>query len=481
MRKAFPLFILANLILLSACPTVDSNLPEVRSYPDVDHPVKYTGLRSSSYGIDPFPHEEAWEHAFDKMQSYFPESEPCGIWIIADIDESRGVATLEFPQNPDDPTEYRHIDFYDYDKHEIYLDHFDANGIKVFLQVESGYADMAELIKLTLDQYGHHPSVVGFGVDLEWYNPDQEPGSMNGDDFITPLDTATAMEWDRLIKSYNPDYRLFLKHWLYDSSIMPQETASDIIFISDAQDFENIANHDYNAAIDVMLQNFDDWAQHFRRDGYIRSVGYQIGYDSDRGFWQDLFAEPHAKTYCNAILARIPQEQEVSFFWVDFTLEDVFLQDYSGPEPHVIVLPPRPVDLPELGENFALNAAVSVSSVEDGQLSLGAEMLNDNDLNTRWASAENDEEWFELALAEDVNIKTLALFWETAYAVEYDVQLSDDGTNWTTVYEQIDGSGGNDFIPLNHRASFIRLRTHRRATEWGNSLYEVAVYAVELN
>lgn len=301
------------------------------SFEGSDHPVKYSGVRSSSYGVSPFPSEQGWEYAFDKMESYFPGSQACGIWIIGNITGNNCV--LQFPKPENDSTEYENIKFYSTDKHEEYLDYFDEAGIKVFLQVEPGQANMEDLITLIFNQYGDHESVIGFGVDLEWYSPDGGSG-INGEDFVSSLSDDLAMKWDALVKSYNPEYRMFLKHWVWDASIMPQNTTSDIIFISDSQGFNwgfEGEKNESQRALNTMISEFTEgWAPNFRKNGNVRAIGFQIGYYSDHIFWEELLAEPYPMNFGNAILEGIPAEQEVSFFWVDFTMEDVLLTGFDG-------------------------------------------------------------------------------------------------------------------------------------------------------
>ena len=52
---------------------------------------------------------------------------------------------------------------------KIYLNDFDNRGVKVWLQVEPGLADIETLIDLVLTQYGHHSSIVGFRETLIEY------------------------------------------------------------------------------------------------------------------------------------------------------------------------------------------------------------------------------------------------------------------------------------------------------------------------
>jgi hypothetical protein len=54
------------------------------------------------------------------------------------------------------------------DGNEEALTLFDEMGAQVWLQVEPGNAPVEDLIHIVLERYGHHPSVVGVGVDVEW-------------------------------------------------------------------------------------------------------------------------------------------------------------------------------------------------------------------------------------------------------------------------------------------------------------------------
>lgn len=107
----------------------------------------------------------------------------------------------------------RRIKFSSSDKHEPFLDYFDTHGIKAWLQVESGFADMPTLIDLVMKRYKHHPSVLGFGVDVEWFNPP-------GPDLNDPVTDSLGRQWESRVKSHNPVYTLFLKH--FSPASLPQ-------------------------------------------------------------------------------------------------------------------------------------------------------------------------------------------------------------------------------------------------------------------
>ncbi len=257
--------------------------------------VTYAGVRSSCYGIKPFPEPAGWEKALDTMTGYFEGSTPCAVWIVGVLERPKSCL-LEFPS---DGNEYENIVFSKEDKHERYLDYFDKAGIKVFLQVESANGDVETLMDLVLKRYMHHPCVIGFGVDVEWYREFDNPkwGVKVGD--------ALAEKWEKHMKSHNPNYQLFLKHW--DRLWMPPTYRGDILFISDSQMLK-----DEN---DMYREFVDYWAKYFAPN----PVGFQIGYGSDEKWWSKFQTPP--KDMGEGLSKRIPQE--VSIFWVDFTLRKV--------------------------------------------------------------------------------------------------------------------------------------------------------------
>lgn len=258
--------------------------------------VIYAGVRSSKYGIKPFPNPAAWERAIETMSTYFPGSTPCGIWIVSTMAKTPRFTHLEFPS---DGRSFSNIEFEAADKHEPYLDYFDGAGIKVFLQVEPANADMGTLIDLVLGRYKHHPCVIGFGVDVEWNKTADYPETG------LAVDDVTAREWEARVKSHNPAYRLFLKHW--DQEWMPPTFRGDLVFVDDSQIFPDMES---------MIKEFaEGWAPAF----YPNLVVFQVGYNSDKPWWSKLPDPP--RTLGEAIRKRT--RQDIGIIWVDFSLRDV--------------------------------------------------------------------------------------------------------------------------------------------------------------
>ena len=258
--------------------------------------VVYAGVRSSKYGIRPFPEPPAWKQAIGAMTAYFPGSTPCGVWIVGTMAKTPRFAHLEFPA---DGRAYPDIEFEPADRHERYLAEFDRAGIKVFLQVEPANAEMGTLIDLVLGRYGRHPCVIGFGVDVEWNKTADHPKTGMA------VDDATARDWEAKVKAHNSAYRLFLKHW--DKKWMPPTYRGDIVFVDDSQIFPDMES---------MVKEFSEgWAPAF----YPNLVVFQVGYNSDKPWWSKLPDPP--KTLGEAIRKRA--RQDIGIIWVDFSLREV--------------------------------------------------------------------------------------------------------------------------------------------------------------
>jgi hypothetical protein len=227
---------------------------------------------------------------------YHPGSTPAGVWIVGNLSGS-GVS-LQFPHPGDGRNYGSRIKFAGSDKHERFLDYFDEQGIKVWLQVEPGFADMPTLIDLVINRYKHHPSVLGFGVDVEWFNP-------RGADLNDPVTDALAQRWETRLKTHGTKYTLFLKH--FDQSSMPPTYRGEIVFVDDSQYFDTTEG---------FLAEMKAWADRY----YPNTVLYQIGYAPDKKWWNKE-AKPIPKTMATKLATVTRQDFGVA--WVDFTLRDV--------------------------------------------------------------------------------------------------------------------------------------------------------------
>ncbi|WP_225824140.1 discoidin domain-containing protein [Streptomyces naphthomycinicus] len=100
----------------------------------------------------------------------------------------------------------------------------------------------------------------------------------------------------------------------------------------------------------------------------------------------------------------------------------------------------------------------------------------DGDANTRWSSAASDPQWIRVDLGAPTSVSQVVLRWEAAYAKAYRIELSTDGTDWSTAYSTATGAGGTETIPVSGTARYLRVYGTERATQYGYSLWEFQVY-----
>lgn len=116
---------------------------------------------------------------------------------------------------------------------------------------------------------------------------------------------------------------------------------------------------------------------------------------------------------------------------------------------------------------------VTASSVENG--GTAAANAVDGNSGTRWSSGFADVQWLRVDLGRSVPVSGFRLQWESAYASAFQLQLSADGSNWTSVYSTTTATGGDRTIPVTGTGRYARLLTSKRATQYGVSLWEFQV------
>jgi hypothetical protein len=124
--------------------------------------------------------------------------------------------------------------------------------------------------------------------------------------------------------------------------------------------------------------------------------------------------------------------------------------------------------------NIALGKPVSASSVQGA--ATPATAVNDGSLTTRWSSAYTDIEWIRIDLQAVYDLTGARIFWESAAAKNFKIQVSTDDASWTTVYTTVNGDGGTDGFTFSSAARYIRMYAGDRLTEYGYSIYEFEVF-----
>ncbi|MBP2586952.1 hypothetical protein J3A78_007430 [Streptomyces sp. PvR006] len=117
----------------------------------------------------------------------------------------------------------------------------------------------------------------------------------------------------------------------------------------------------------------------------------------------------------------------------------------------------------------------TASSTEGGAFSASA-AVDGNLTGTRWASAWQDAQWIQVDLGSSATLSHAVLTWEAAYGKSYDIQASENGTDWRTVTTVSAGDGGTDDVTLSGTGRYIRMNGLTRATGYGFSLWEFQVF-----
>jgi hypothetical protein len=126
---------------------------------------------------------------------------------------------------------------------------------------------------------------------------------------------------------------------------------------------------------------------------------------------------------------------------------------------------------------LSLNKAVTASSIQNASTPASAAV--DGSLSTRWSSQFADPQWIQVDLGRRYTVTQVILRWETAYASEYEVQISVDGVHWTTPFYTRNGGGGVEMvIGGDTPARYVRLICMTRATQYGYSLWEIQIYGI---
>jgi beta-glucosidase len=125
--------------------------------------------------------------------------------------------------------------------------------------------------------------------------------------------------------------------------------------------------------------------------------------------------------------------------------------------------------------NLALHQPTTASSVQGP--SWPASNATDGSLTTRWSSAFADPQWLQVDLGTPQPLCQVVIHWETAYAKAFQVQASSDAANWTTVYSTTTGTGGTQTLNITGTGRYVRILCTARATQYGDSIYELQVYA----
>lgn len=158
----------------------------------------------------------------------------------------------------------------------------------------------------------------------------------------------------------------------------------------------------------------------------------------------------------------------------------------------VVVEPEEPGDTDPEDMNYALNRPAFSSGDEASTLTpnKAVDGIGNTDRSSRWASdLSNGHKWLSVDLQKTRSIRTFMIEWERRNSTDYELQVSDDNVNWTTVAE-FDAAprSRTQRVVLDEAVEGRYIRVYISAFDataegvtWNNvSIYEFEAYGIEL-
>jgi len=123
------------------------------------------------------------------------------------------------------------------------------------------------------------------------------------------------------------------------------------------------------------------------------------------------------------------------------------------------------------GSDLALMKPTSTSGIESS--ATGSDMAVDGDATTRWSSAFQDNQWWQVDLQHQIVPGIINIVWEAAYAKQLNLQISPDNVNWLPLYTNTAFTGGTSTITNSNSLSgrFVKVNCIQRATAYGSSFF----------
>ncbi|MCE5185575.1 MAG: family 16 glycosylhydrolase [Planctomycetaceae bacterium] len=135
-------------------------------------------------------------------------------------------------------------------------------------------------------------------------------------------------------------------------------------------------------------------------------------------------------------------------------------------------------DFTALSQQWQWVECVAVSATASGQEEgpYAASNAVDGSMSTRWSSSFYDNQWIQIDYGVSRTSYGVTLYWENAYARVYNVVVSENGSDWTTIYSTSNSDGGTDDITWPLRSMrYLRINCITRALPYGSSLYEIVL------
>jgi hypothetical protein len=104
----------------------------------------------------------------------------------------------------------------------------------------------------------------------------------------------------------------------------------------------------------------------------------------------------------------------------------------------------------------------------------------DEYISTRWSSWDGNNVWLIADLGRTMKIKRAYLVWEAAFGESYNLLVSADSSNWTTVKEVRGSDGLVDVVEMDLEGRYLKFVGVKTGTSYGYSLFEFTICAKEM-
>ncbi len=230
-------------------------------------------------------------------------------------------------------------------------------------------------------------------------------------------------------------------------------------------------------------QSPNTFASQYRIQVSDDEINWQTIYTQDNGMGGVRVPDVNGNDYCVEDLTVSGSGRYVRMYAVKcITGYGVALRDFKVYGTGGAVLPPKDT------VNLALNRPVFVSSFlqpwwskdANGNVTVpltGAQAVDGNQ-STYWLSdtaGDPNTQWMYVDLGQSYPIGEVDITWDAEFGRIYDIQVSQDAQNWTTIYRQMHGSGEPEEIPLYASARFVRMQGIAMGRGSGYSIHEFKV------
>jgi hypothetical protein len=233
------------------------------------------------------------------------------------------------------------------------LSKFDLEGLKVILSIQPSRADVTQIVRILLSRYGQHHSIIGVNIDLEWKESGRPTYASNEE-----RDT-----WLNEIRSYSPNFKLFLTYYR-DYTHFPQD-ATDLVILFDGED-DTQAN---------LLNRYKELAKHYS------SIGIYTGYSSSvppvASYERIMAAVPNTRyiihtedVFCNQPILMFYLD-DVQADWLESVSVDLINLHMEEKTPMIFGVIPNNLDNPNVGGGYLPNLLKRMNENESDLFEIG--------------------------------------------------------------------------------------------------------------